>query len=172
MIAGEAFRRWFGCEGGALMNGIVVQLLSLVWLFAALWTAACQASLSFTISRNLLKLTSIELVRPSISSSVAPFSSCFLSFSVSGSFQWISSFHQVAKVLELQLQHQSFQWIFRVDFLQDWLVWSPCSTRGSQESSPTPQFESINSSALSLLYSPTLTSIHDYLKNHSFGFCC
>ena len=43
-----------------------------------------------------------------------------------GLFQWISSSHQVAKVLELQLQHQSFQWIFRVDFLQDWLVWSPC----------------------------------------------
>jgi len=48
-------------------------------------------------------------------------------------FQWVSSLHQVAKVLELQLQHQSFQWIFRVDFLQDWLVWSPCSPRDSQE---------------------------------------
>ena len=48
------------------------------------------------------------------------------------------------------------------------LVWSPCSPRDSEESSPTPQFRSINSSALSLLYSPTLTSIHDYWKNHSF----
>ena len=44
-------------------------------------------------------------------------------------FQWVSSLHQVAKVLELQLQHQSFQWIFRTDFLKDWLVWSPCSPR-------------------------------------------
>ena len=84
-----------------------------------------------------------------------------------GLFQWVSSSHQVAKVLEFQLQHQSFQWIFRTDFLQDWLAWSLCSPRDSQESSPTPQFKSINSLALSFLYSPTLTSIHDYWKNHS-----
>ena len=85
-------------------------------------------------------------------------------------FQWFSSLHQVAKVLEFQLQHQSFQWIFKTDFLQDGLVGSPCSPRDSQESSPTPQFKSINSSVLSFLYSPTLTSIHDYWKNHSFGY--
>ena len=83
-------------------------------------------------------------------------------------FKWVSSLHQVAKVLEFQLQHQSFQWIFRIDFLQDWLAGSPCSPRDSQESSPTPQFKSINTSALSFLCSPTLTSIHDYWKNHSF----
>ena len=83
-----------------------------------------------------------------------------------GLFKWVSSSHQVAKVLELQ--HQSFQWIFRTDFLYDWLVGSPCSPRDSQESSPTPQFKSINSSVLSFLYSPTLTSIHDSWKNHSF----
>ena len=79
-----------------------------------------------------------------------------------GFFKWVSSSDQVAKVLELQLQHQSFQWIFRTDFLEDWLVWSPCSLRVSQESSPIPQFKSIDSSALSFLYGPTLTSIHDY----------
>ena len=62
-----------------------------------------------------------------------------------GLFQWVGSSHQMAKVLELQLQHQSFQWIFRVDFLWEWLVWS-CNPRDSQESSPTPQFKSINSS--------------------------
>ena len=73
-----------------------------------------------------------------------------------------------AKVLEFQLQHQSFQWTFRTDFLQDRLVGSPCSPRDFQESSPTPQFKSINFSALSFLYRPTLTSIHDYWKNHSF----
>ena len=50
---------------------------------------------------------------------------------------------------------------------KDWLVWSPCSPRDSQESSPTPQLESINSSGLSL-YGPTLTSLHDYWENHSF----
>ena len=83
-------------------------------------------------------------------------------------FQGVSSSHQVAKVLELQLQHQSFQWIFRNDFLEDGLVGSPCSPRDPQESSPTPQLKSINSLALSFLYSPTLTSTHDYWKNHNF----
>ena len=85
-----------------------------------------------------------------------------------GLFQWISSYHQVAKVMELQLQHQSFQWIVRTDFLQDWLDGSPCSPTDSQESSLTPQSKSISSSALSFLYRPSLTSIHDYWKNHSF----
>ena len=66
------------------------------------------------------------------SSSVIPFSSCLSQHQ--GLSQWVSSSHQVAKVLD-----QSFQWIFRTDFLQDWLVWSPCSPRDSQESSPTPE---------------------------------
>ena len=85
-----------------------------------------------------------------------------------GLFKWVSSSHQVARVLEFQLQHQSFQRLFRTNFLYSWLVWSPCSPRDSQESSPTPQFKSISSSVLSFLYSSTLTSIHDYWKNHSF----
>ena len=85
-----------------------------------------------------------------------------------GLFQWVSSSHQVAKVLEFQPQHQSFQWIPRTGFLLDGLVGSPCSPRGSQESSPTPQFKSISSLVLSFLYSPTFTSIHDYWKNHNF----
>ena len=54
---------------------------------------------------------------PTISSSVIPFSSCLQSPSIRGLFKWVSSSHQVAKVLELQLQHQSSQWIFRTDFL-------------------------------------------------------
>ena len=80
-------------------------------------------------------------------------------------------------------QHQSlFQWVnsawggqsTRVSALASVLPvntqdWSPCSPRDSQESFPTPQFKSINSSALSLLHSPTLTSIHDHRKNHSFN---
>ena len=81
--------------------------------------------------------------------------------------KWVSSSHQVAKALEFQFQHQSFQWIFRTDFLQDGLVGSPCSPRDSQESSLTPQFKSINSLPLSFLYSPALTSIHDHWKNDS-----
>ena len=74
-------------------------------------------------------------------------------------FQWVNSSHQVAKVLEFQLQHHSFQRNPRADLLQN--------GEDSQESSPTPQFKSINSLALSLLHSPTLTSIHDHRKNHS-----
>ena len=82
-------------------------------------------------------------------------------------FQWVNSSHEVAKVLEFQLQHRSFQRNPRADLLQNGLVGSPCSPRDSQESSPTPQFKSIYSSALSFLHSPTLTSIHDHWKNHS-----
>ena len=71
-----------------------------------------------------------------------------LSFSLAqhqGLFQWISSSNQVAKVLEFQLQHQSFQWTLRTDLLYDRLVGSSCSPRDSQESSPTPQFKTIRS---------------------------
>ena len=96
-------------------------------------------------------------------------SSSFPTFNLSqhqGLFKWVSSSHEVAKVLEFQLQYQSFQWIFRMDFLQDRLIGSPCSSRDSQESSPTPQFKSISSSGLNFLYSTTLISIHDYWKNH------
>ena len=85
-----------------------------------------------------------------------------------GLFKWVSSLHQVAKRLEFQLQHQSFPMN-----IQDWSPlgltgWISLSPRDSQESSPTPQFKSINSSLPSFLYSPTLTSLYDYWKNHSF----
>ena len=84
-----------------------------------------------------------------------------------GLFQWVCSSHQMAKVLELQLQHPSFQWIFRTDFLR--IHWFDLlAVQGILESSPTPQFKSINSLTLSFLYGPTLTSRHDYWKNHSF----
>ena len=99
-----------------------------------------------------------------------PFSFCLHLSQHLGLFQWVDLSNQVAKILEFQLQHQSFQWIFRVNFLYDWLVWSPHSPRDTQESSLAPQFKSINSSALSLLYSSILTSIHDYWKNHSFDY--
>ena len=80
-------------------------------------------------------------------------------------FKWVSSLHQVPRVL--QFQHQSFQWIFRTDFLLDGLVGSSCTPRNAQDFSLTPQFKSISSSALSFLYNPTLTSIQDCWKNHS-----
>ena len=100
--------------------------------------------------------------------SVIPFSFCLQSFPASGPFlmnQFFTSSGQSigvsasASVLPMNIQ--------------DWFPLGltgliSCSPRDSQESSPTPQFKSINSSALSFLYSPTLTSIHDYWKNHSF----
>ena len=84
---------------------------------------------------------------PAISSSVVPFSSCLHLSQHQGLFKWISSLYQVAKGLEFQLQHQSFQWTPRTELLWDRLVGSPCSQRDSQESSPTPRFKSINSYA-------------------------
>ena len=80
-------------------------------------------------------------------------------------FQLVNSLHEVAKVLEFLLQHQSFQWTPRTNL--NGLVGSPCSPRDSQESSPTPHLKSISSSVLSFLHSPTLTSIHDHWKKHS-----
>ena len=65
-----------------------------------------------------------------------------------GLLQWVNSSHEVAKVLDFQLQHHSFQRNPRADLLQNGLVGSPCRPRDSQKSSPTPQFKSINSSAL------------------------
>ena len=73
-------------------------------------------------------------------------------------FQWVNSSHEVVKVLEFQFQHHSLQRNPRADLFQNGLVGSLCSPRDSQESSPTPQFKSINSLALSVLHSPTLTS--------------
>ena len=113
-----------------------VESLSRVQLFATPRTAACQASLSFTNSQNLLKLMSIESVMPSnhliLSHPLPLLPSIFPSF-----FQWVSFLRQVAKVLEFQLQHQSFPWIFRTDFRKsvgsDWLDmtgWISLQSRG------------------------------------------
>ena len=149
---------------------ISVQSRSRVWFFPIPRTAAHQASLSITNSRGLLKLVSIESVMPSnhlIHPLLFPSPPALNLSQLQGLFQWVRSSHQEAKVLKFQLQRQSLQWIFRTDLLQDGLVGWSCSQRDSQESSPTPQFKSINSSALSFLYSPTLTSIHDHWKNHS-----
>ena len=107
----------------------------------------------FPIHHQLLEVTQthVHLVGDAIQPShplLSPSPPTFNLFQHQGLFQWVSSSYQVAKVLEFQLQHQSFQWIFRTDFLWDGLVGSPCSPRDSQESSPTPQFKSINSSVL------------------------
>ena len=147
---------------------VVVQSLSCVWLC----DPTDYSIPGFPVLHHLPELaqTPVRWVSDAIQPSHPLSSPSLPALSLSqhqGLFQWISSSHQVAKVLEFQLQHQPFQWIFRTDFLYDWQVWSPCSPRDSQESSPTPHFKSINSSALSFLYSLTLTSIHDHWKNHS-----
>ena len=80
-----------------------------------------------------------------------------------GLFQWVNSSHEVAKVLEFQLQHHSFQWTPRTDPL-GWTSWISLQSKGLSRVF-SPQFKSINSLALSFLHSPTLTSIHDHWKN-------
>ena len=92
-----------------------VQSLTHVRLFGAPRTVTCQASLSFTVSQSLLKLMPIEFMMPS--NYLIPFAPAFNLSQNQGLFRWVSSLHQVAKLLEFQLQHQSFQWIFRTDFL-------------------------------------------------------
>ena len=104
---------------------------------------------------------------PAISSYVVPFSSypqslpALESFPMSQLFTWggqSTGVSALASFLPKKFQGWS---------PSEWLVGSPCSPRDSQESSPTPQFKSVNSSALSLLQSPILISIHDRRKNHS-----
>ena len=105
---------------------------------------------------------------PTISSSVVPFSYCLQSFPALGSFpmsQFFTSGAPVATASASVLPMNVQNW-----FPLGWTGLISCSPRNSHESSPTSQFKSINSSAFSLLYGPTLTSIHDYWKNHSFDY--
>ena len=137
-----------------------VQSLSCVQLFATPWTTAHQASLSITNSRSPPKPMSIESVMPS--NHLVPSPPALNLSQHQGLFKWVSSSHQVAKALEFQLQHEHPGLI-----PLGWTGWISSQSRGLSESSPTPQFKSINSSVLGFLYSPILTSIHDYWKNHS-----
>ena len=90
-----------------------------------------------------------DVVHPS--HPLMPFSSSALNLSQNqGFFQWVSCSHHMIKILVLQLQHKSFQWIFRVDPPYDWLVWFLCSPRDFEESFSAPQFEGINSLAFCL----------------------
>ena len=103
---------------------------------------------------------------PTISSSVISFSSCLQSFPVSGSMSWLFAAGRQStgasasvSVLPMNIQGR---------FPLDWLVWSPCSPRDCKEPFPAAHFESINSSALSLLYGPALTSVHASGKTIAF----
>ena len=103
---------------------------------------------------------------PSISSSVVPFSSCPLSFPAFGSFPMSQLFAFGGQSIGISAS-TSVRPINSQDWSPlGWTVGFPCSPRESQESSPTPQFKSINSLAHSFLHSLTLTSIHDHWKNH------
>ena len=133
------------------------------------WTAAHQASLSITDSQSLLKLMSIELVMAS--NHLILCHPLLLSLSIFPSLRVFSS----ESVLHIRWpKYWSFSFIISpsnehpglISFRIDWF--DLAIQANSQEPSPTPQFKSINSSALSFLYSPTLTSIHDYWKNCSF----
>ena len=140
---------------------IVVQSLSRVQLFVTPWMAAYQASLFFTISQSMLKLMSIELVMPFnhliLWHPLLFLPSIFPSTKVFSNDELYASGGQSIGASALVLPMN-----IRIDFLKDWLVWSPWSPRDSQKSS-TPQFKSISSSGFSLLYGPTLTSIHIWL---------
>ena len=145
-----------------------VQALSLVRLFATPWITARQASLSITNSWSSLRLTSIESVMPSSHLILScpllllpPIPPASESFPMSQLFPWGGQSIGVSasiSVLPMNIQH----W-----FPLGWTGLISYSSRDSQESSPTPQFKSINSSLLSFLHSPTLTSIYDHWKNHS-----
>ena len=106
---------------------------------------------------------SSQWCNPVISSSVVPFSSYPQSLPASGSFPMSQLFAWGGQSIGVSASASVLN-SFRTDFLSDGLVESLCSPRDSQESSPTSQFQSISSLALSFLYSPTLTLIHDYWK--------
>ena len=121
-----------------------VQSLSRVRLFTTPWITARQASLSVSNSRSLLRLMSIESVMPS--SHLILCHPLLLLPPIPPSIRVFSN--EVAKVLESQLQHQSFQWSPRTDPLQGGLAGSPRSPRGSPESQ-----RSINNPFMGISYS-------------------
>ena len=148
---------------------VVFQLFSHVQLFATPWTAARQSSLSFTISQSLLKLMSVESMMPSnhlilccplLLPSVSPSIKVFSSESALG-IRWPKCWSFSFSI------SPSNEYSGLISFRRDWL--DLLAVQETQESSPTSQFKSINSSVLNL-YGPTLTSIHNCWKDHSFDY--
>ena len=105
---------------------------------------------------------------PAISSSVVPFSYCLQSFPASGSFQMSQLFSWGGQSIGVSASTSVLPMNTQDWFPLGWTGWIPLQSKGLQESSPMPQFKSINFSALSFLHSPILTSIHDHWKSHSF----
>ena len=139
-----------------------IQSLSQVWLFETRLPFLSPTPQPYPNSSPLS-----QWCHPTISSSVIPFSSCPQSYPTSGSFPMTQLFASDGQSIRASASASVLQMNTQNWFPEWWTAGSPCSSRDSQESSPTPQFKSINSLALSFLYSPTLTSIHDYWKNHS-----
>ena len=144
------------------MEGPSVQFSSVAQSCLTLCDSMNRSTPGLSVHHQLLEFTQTHVhqvgdaIQPShpLSSPFPPASNPFQHQSL---FQLVNSSHEVAKVLEFQLQHHSFHGNPRADLLQNGLVGSPCSPRDSQESSPTPQFKSINSSVLSFLqWHPTL----------------
>ena len=139
-------------------------------LFVTPWTVAPQASLSFTISQSLLKHMSIKSVMQSKQLIL-----CCPLLLLASIFSNIRVFSNESALRIRWPKYWSFSFSISpsneysglMSFRIDWFESSQSSPRDSQESSPTPQFKSINFSALSYHYSPALTSIHDQWKNHS-----
>ena len=107
---------------------------------------------------------------PTISSSVNPFSSCPQSFPASGSFPVSQLFASGGQTIGASASASVLSMNIRGWFPFRLIDLISLQSRDSQESSPAPQFESINFLVFSLLYGPTLTSVHDYWKNHSFDY--
>ena len=110
---------------------------------------------------------SSQWCHPAISSSVVPFSSCPQSFPATGSFPMSQFFKSCGQSTGAPALSSVFPMNIQDCFPLGWTGWISLQSKGLL-SSPTPQFKSINSLVLSFHYSPTLTSIHDYWKNHSF----
>ena len=107
---------------------------------------------------------------PTISSSLVPFSSCLQSFPASESFPMSQLFASDGQSIGVSAPASVLPMNIQDWFPLDGLVGSPCSPRDSQESYPPPEFKNINSLALSFLYNPNITSMHDYWKNHNFNY--
>ena len=149
----EKLKNW-DSQRYLLMKGSA-QFSRSVQLFVILWIAVHQAFLSITNSQSLPKFMS-RWCHPTISSSVIPFSSCPQSLPASESFQMSQLFASGGQSTGVSASTS----VLPMN-TQDW------SLSGCQESSPAPQFKTINSLAHSFIYSSTLTSIHDHWKNHS-----
>ena len=144
----------------------VTQLCPTLWPHGLQHTRLpCPSSSPGTCSNSC---PSIWWCHPTISSSVIPFF-CLQSFSASRCFPMSQFFTSGGQSIGVSASASVLPMNTQDWFPLGWTGWISLQSRDSQESSPTPQFKSINSSALNFPYSPTLSSIHEYWKNHSLG---